>query len=47
MEFYFEVRKNINFFIYNTTFATSGGGVGEVVVNRTNYQRCQFDVDFI
>ena len=27
-------------------FVTSGVDVGEVVVNRTNYQGCQFDVHF-
>ena len=28
-------------------FFTSGVDVGEVGVNRTNYQGCQFDVHFI
>ena len=47
MEFPVEVHKIIKFTIYNTIFFTSSGSVGEVVVNRTNDQRSQFDVHFI
>ena len=47
MEVSFEVHKVIKFTICNTVFLSSGEGVDEVVVNRTNYQGCQFDLHFI
>ena len=42
-----ELHIIIKFTMYNTIFFTSGGGVGEVVVNQTNYQGWQFNVRFI
>ena len=43
-----EVRKIIKCAIYSTVFFfTFGGGIDDVVVNRTNHQGCQFDEYFI
>ena len=47
MEVSVEVHKIIKCTIYSTTFFTSGGGFDDVLVNRTNYQGCQFDKSFI
>ena len=43
-----EVRKIIKCAIYSTVFFfTFGGGIDDVLVNRTNHQGCQFDEYFI
>ena len=43
-----EVRKIIKGAIYSTVFFfTFGGGIDDVLVNRTNHQGCQFDEYFI
>ena len=51
MEDFVEVRKIIKCTVYSTVFFLFEVKVlmtfGEVVVNRTNYQGCQFDVHFI
>ena len=51
MEVSVAVHKIIKYSIYSTAFFTSGGvcwwRIGEVVVNQTNYQGCQFDVHLI
>ena len=50
MEVSVVVHKIIKYSIYSTAFFTSGGvvrDVGEVFVNQTNYQGCQFDLHFI
>ena len=46
MEVSVELHIIIKFTMYNTFFA-SAGRVGEVVVNQTNYEGCQFNVHFI
>ena len=48
MKVYVEVRKIIKCAIYSTVFFfTFGGGIDDVLVNRTNHQGCQFDEYFI
>ena len=52
MEVSFQVEKSIKFTLYNTVFFYFRWGsfdevFGKVVVNRTSYQGCQFDVHFI
>ena len=43
-----EVRKIIKCAIHSTVFFfTFGGGIDDVLVNRTNHQGCQFDECFI
>ena len=43
-----EVRKIIKCAIHSTVFFfTFGGGIDDVLVNRTNHQGCQFDEYFI
>ena len=52
MEVPVEVHKIIKYNIYRTVFffyfrSRCCWRVGEVVINQTNYQGCQFDVHFI
>ena len=48
MEVSFEVDKIIKCAIYSTVFSLQVVMTcDEVVVNKTNYQECQFDVHFI